>query len=276
MMEHQASRQNLASSTDEAGEPTIASYLAYVALVIRRHGWRSRNDAYNDGGTATADIAMQWLVENASSPGTHPSPTKADHAEAFEALAWGRMLGGVDGTIELTDYESNLYAAVRREHVTTKTAGIVASLIVVYQRELERRKPNTSEHVGTVGERRPLLLRVRALFHVSNDYGTMTKHVLVDAQENVFLWRTHGDLVKGRLYILRATIDEHAVYEPKGRDGTPMPVVKQTILKRCVVERTFTEEDELGGLPERELAELLAPKPKKSRKRTAPENAGAV
>jgi hypothetical protein len=276
MADFQIPEQSLANVMTETGEIIIAPYLAYVVLVVREKGWLSRGVAHEKNVPATADIALAWLLDNAQWPGKHPVPSRADREEARAVLAWGRELGGADGTLALTDYESNLRAAARREVVTSKTAGLVASLIVAYQRELERRKPNSSEHVGTVGERRLFLLRVRAIFYVSTDYGTMAKHVLVDPQGNVFAWKTNGDLVKGRLYIIRATITEHAIYEPKGRDGQPMPSVKQTVIKRCTVERTYTEDGELGGLPERELAELSAPKPKKSRKRSpAPENADA-
>lgn len=272
MTQHQASRQDHARSINDRGEPTIAWYLAYVALVVRRLGWRSRGEAQKSGEAATADIAMKWLFENDTDPDAHPTPAKEDHALTYKALVWGRMLGGVDGNIELSDYESNLHAAVRGEFVTAKTAGIVASLITAYQRELERRKPNVSEHVGAIGERMLLLVRVRAIFEISGAYGTSAKHILVDADENVFVWKTTGQLVKDRLYILRASIDEHAVYAPKGRDGADVPAVKQTVLKRCKVERAFTKEDEAEGLPAKELAELVeldAAKPKKSRKNAA-------
>jgi len=123
------------------GTPIVKFLLACAALV-KVDGWLSRGNALYDD--ATADRAMRVCFDSVGTRWARtPDGNKIrraiedENGETIETLAngsleWARTQ---DGT---SDYCHNLRLACSEDTVTSKTAGIVASAIPCYMRELDR------------------------------------------------------------------------------------------------------------------------------------------
>ena len=84
-------------------------------------------------------------------------------------------------------------------------------------------KGAASQHVGVVGDRHRLVLRVRLVRSFESAYGIIWLHVCEDADGNVVVYKGSKELAaRGETVTVIATVAEHGE-----RDGT-----KQTIIKR--------------------------------------------
>lgn len=98
-------------------------------------------------------------------------------------------------------------------------------------------KANTSQHVGTIGERTSfdVTLTHRTFWEthvVAWQTQTQYLHTFEDADGNVFIWKTTNSLYKlevGDKITIRGTIKEHSEYNE----------VKQTVLQRCQIEKKW-------------------------------------
>lgn len=81
-----------------------------------------------------------------------------------------------------------------------------------------------SEHVGAVGERLELTLKVIKSISLDSDYGKYTVHTFEDKNGNQFVWSTSAKCWEvGTEKRLRGTVKQHQVYHN----------IKQTVLTRC-------------------------------------------
>jgi len=220
---------------------SLGEFLVYVACAIREGGWVSRARARESFPPTEPTSDAAW------SRGLFPSddlkkhcpelvlrPTDADRVRASEALSWAtaELEAKGDG---VTDYEHNLRVVVRGGYVSSRMAGIAASLLPMVERELgrraerevESRRRAASEYVGEVKMRRVFELRVLWVVDLEGEFGVTHLHVMVDGDGNYFKWSTGTrSLDVGRTYRLRATVKKHEEYR-----GT-----KQTVIARCVEE----------------------------------------
>lgn len=84
-----------------------------------------------------------------------------------------------------------------------------------------------SEYQGSVGDRLELEVLVKKAIELNDGYyGPSTMHIMVDADENEYVWTTSArKLTEGENYRLRGSVKSHSVYHK----------TKQTILTRCII-----------------------------------------
>lgn len=120
-------------------------------------------------------------------------PTDEDRKLAAEVAAWMVSLSERE---QAADYLNNLAVYGRAGVVNMKGAGIVASAVVSYRRELERRlqeanKPDYSKsvHVGEVGKRiKRQKVRIIGYFTSEGMYGTTHIYKFLTEDGNVLTW----------------------------------------------------------------------------------------
>lgn len=197
----------------------LDQYLAHVSYAIRSYGWVSRAQAENYLLTATADTAMARMLDL-----RHSDLDGSDLELAEKAIEWAKGFGE-----DVDDYKWNLHAVAENGYVTSRTAGLAASMIPAYLRELERqRQAKASTHFGVVGERGRFELTLTG--EVQGIYGgrwTSYLHRFVDADGNIAVWFSSKptDLEPNRTYKIEARVKGHDVYK-----GVP-----QTVLTRCKI-----------------------------------------
>ena len=85
-------------------------------------------------------------------------------------------------------------------------------------------EPTSSKYVGSIGDRLELTLTVQRVIDLDGFYGPSHMHVMIDADENVFVWTTASKKWEtGQTYHIRGTVKEHRTYRN----------VQQTCLTRC-------------------------------------------
>lgn len=218
---------------------SMREFLGVVAMLVRVDGWMSRGKARDlDGVQATADAAIEYL-----SPPPRDSVardrwlrwvearpvTDEDRALAEKALAFARA--DLAEKPSLSDYEHNLRVATAIASVDGKLAGIVASLITYYLREVERtvvreQQRATSRHLGAVKDRLILEVTVARILVVGemSAYGPSYLHRMVTATGDVVVWfaSSKGEMAEGKTYFVKATVKKHDT-----RDGVAQTVVSR-------------------------------------------------
>lgn len=215
----------------------LETFLAVTAAHCRVDGWLSRTAAkerYGDWtSTATADEVLRHLGRAPLHPEARREwekfvaerrPTDTDEARGEAAAAWAKDLSP-DGE-GLEDYLYNVNLIARSGLVRRKSAGIAASIIAAYDREVERRKrteaKGPSAHVGEVGKRTTLTLTLHKVITCEGGlYGPSYLHVMTDEAGNDVKWfasDTNDWSEVGSTVRCDATVKKHDAY--KGRPCT--------------------------------------------------------
>lgn len=215
----------------------ILDLLTNVAVMVRVDGWVSRGRARtNDALSASCDSALS-LMFPPEQPSAHYLEFKANHPITDEdkmlaekALTYAREDLERD---ESNDYMFNLWVACNQKVVTYKTAGITASLIPHFIKEVERqtlkeielRQLGDSKFVGQPKDRVILDVQVMKVITVGENspWGSSQLHKMIDADGNSIVWfSSNGSIAAGTKTTVVATVKEH-----KEREG-----IKQTIVNR--------------------------------------------
>ncbi len=225
------------------GEPiaTLDEYLPFVCANIRALGWLSRTAARDTSRSSTADGAWICLFPP---PRFDRSklilPTDVDVARAAKVLEVARAHFDAHATDDLPDYEHNVRIVVESISVTSRTAGIAASIVQFAERlmgrEIERRRAAAqaaaSVYVGTVGKREVMTLTIERVINVESQFGTSFLHIMADAAGNALKWfSSSARLEAGTTYTGKCTVKSHEEYK-----GT-----KQTMLSRCALKPVVLE-----------------------------------
>jgi hypothetical protein len=188
---------------------------------------------------ATADDVLAYLIPPKRPDAKYRewkaarAPNQEDIELARKALEYAQT--DLRARNDLNDYLYNLSVACSQGTVTSKLAGITASLIAHYVKEVERRTLNefmakklaASTYAGTVGKHHIFLgCKVLQVIQIDSDFGTSLLHKMVDSEGHALTWFSHKDsLGVGAEVNLVATIKKHEEYK-----GT-----KQTVITRAVV-----------------------------------------
>lgn len=119
----------------------IIKILALTSAVIRKYGWTSAAKAYDFGTSCTADTIREYVSDAKQAAEISREIggiTEADVTLAKNAIDW---LKGKEGPF--TDYFHNLRTVCANETIEVKRIGLVASLIAVYNREMEGERLKT-------------------------------------------------------------------------------------------------------------------------------------
>ena len=227
----------------------IREFLSVTAALVRSEGWVSRGQARDrDGLCATADSVLYYLdpPRNAVARADHKRfveahpVTDADLADADAALEYAR--GELAEHANLSDYLWNLRVSCSMASVDHRTAGITASLVQHWRREIARRVETAtralrpSEHVGAVGERLRLRLTLASVRPIEGMY-TSYLHKFRTDDDDALCWfasditqdlpgGVRGELVIGQSYWIRGSVKAHNDSPRFGRE---------TLLTRCTV-----------------------------------------
>lgn len=224
------------------GYADLEHFLATTAAVIEKHGWLSRKQVYEAGGQATADNVLLQIMSPTLKPHERVIPEDRHFELAKKAITFARTEIPDDN-----DYRRNMKVLTTGDKFPLKTgAGIVASLMPYYKREMEQREVRKqsqqrlggSKYVGTVGERLyDIDLTVISTREISG-YGTgvTVVHRMIDDDGNLFVWfATTQSLDVGKECKMSGTVKAHKEYQG----------IKETILTRCKVEEPTAELQEV-------------------------------
>ena len=192
----------------------LEAFAAHAAMVLRAHGWVSRERARETGRPASADAALTSLQD------TPNAPRPADVAVAHAALHWARELLAAKPGLSEFERDASLVGGLR--HLSTaRERGLVCALIAVY-----RRQRAGSEHLGRPGEwLETIVLVERIVDRPSRRHGSVRRHELIDVDGNRLVWwQTSGaPLPRGRAVRLRGRVERH----------TRFGAIPVTVLARC-------------------------------------------
>lgn len=240
-------------------ETPALSYLTMVAWCVRTLGWVSKAKAEENGSDSTSDIAWELLQSPRLRAKNNASPSQEDINEAAAAEAWAENLSDEAINNETSDYLHNLRAAARTGLVSSRTKGILASLIVAHQKATAPKSTGFADtFVGTVDTKvtfglpaktgkkgqplknapvvlsdAPVTLDFVAGYETMYGYTTVLKFKTADGA--CLVWKASstnlGRKDIGKTFTLAGTIKAHEEY--KGQ--------KQTILSRCTVSEVAPE-----------------------------------
>lgn len=170
--------------------------------------------------------------------------TDADRKLADDTINFIRE--NLCGKEDLTDYLFNLSVAIQQNSINGRLAGITASAVSYYLREIgkleEAKKKATlppSTHLGTVGEKVEFYATLISVFANESDYGiSYCTKMITDSGQMLTWWASndsttedpaeaveHGLLCKGVRSKVSGTVKNHGEYK-----GT-----LQTTVTRCKV-----------------------------------------
>lgn len=210
----------------------LVKFLAMTAAVIKARGWVSALMVKNGESNVSTRIIVEDQLTNRHLEDRDKIRPTSEHIELAErAINWIR-----NEVAPKTDYEHNIALLTKTDSFPIDNAGIVASLIPMYQREFEKREAaknnplTNSQYVGKEGDKIEVKVKVLRVIFTENGYGYRPTSTAIfklqDAQGNLYTWFTQvGDLEQGREYTLKGAVKRHQEY--KG--------IKETVLTRCKV-----------------------------------------
>ena len=142
----------------------LDEYLEIVLQLIRTYGWVSRSRAEATRERSTADLALgryygEWRAQQLKLE----SLTEQDKRLVQEALAWVRSLEPA------SSYERNLQAACLDDYTDMRNAGLVASPLVAYRRDLaDREPPAQAPYIGDEGQRLDVEVKVQRILRIGS------------------------------------------------------------------------------------------------------------
>ena len=177
---------------------SLESYVACAFRSVQLLGWVSKKDAYYSDKTATATDAAFACNPRPQRPEAARAwdlaqPNEKNIEDAKAAIEWAKSLEGA------SDYEHNLKIACSLEYVKAKNYGIVASVVVGFNRYRERELKRASKadkkesvHFGNVGGRYVRKLTVVRTNSWDSAYGITVLYTLQDGEGNTFKWFSSG------------------------------------------------------------------------------------
>lgn len=198
-------------------EPTLESFSAHAAHVVRAQGFISRKRAQQTSEPASADLALRSLQERPD------APDLSDRAVASGALRWAQVLPTLKD--ELSQFETDALAVIESRRVNTRRErGLMCALIAAYRQRRAR-----SSHLAQPGQRLVTTVLVERVMPVPSErYGTVHRCELIDANVNrLAWWQTRGaPLQPGAVVNLEGTVERH----------TRFGAAAVTVLSHCTTE----------------------------------------
>lgn len=175
----------------------LESFLNTVYAVIKMYGWASRAKAREEMTSATADIAWNLITsDNKQVREEHEKVLQGldagDVQTVKDAIDWARNLKEADdaNVDQLSDYHWNLSVAVSSPVVTHKTDGIVASLMIAYDKAVLRGiMPDPSTTAGEKGQE----IVVRGTIEDEGVYRNDNSYTLKTEDNKLIRW--NGDAI---------------------------------------------------------------------------------
>ena len=211
--------------------PELNDYLACACAAVRQdNGFFPSREEHR-----STKVHASWIYW--PPPSTVPSiekekwqraqPSVEDKAKAKQIVAWVAQLDASTNT-----YLHNLQTACALSYVTDRTGGLVVSAVQAFDRDRATRKTSVdnveSNYVGEIKQRlRDMHLVIMGVYWFATQFGENANVIMVDADGNVFKWRTGSchDFGQGDSVVVTGTVVNHSVYRG----------VRQTVLSRCTM-----------------------------------------
>ena len=212
----------------------LERFLTVTAAIIRHDGWMSRTKAREISETefqcvmATADHVKMYLSPPARQFRTRKTQEWLDEIselldspefgeQAAEAIEWAKAIDAGDN-----DYLYNVNLLSRAGYVTSKTAGVAASIIAAWKRAMDKaaelssksERP-VSQHVGTLKKRMTLTVTCERIFESEGMYGVTGIHRLRDDSGNLLAWFASSSaewMKEGETATVKLTPVEHTEF----------------------------------------------------------------
>lgn len=227
----------------ESKQFTTEDFLQIAAEVVIRHGFVSKKAAqtYAEKSEGKAHLettsGRAWQYLNPTPEMKRKSDTLVPSAEALSLVTNSLLYAEALSTkSNLSEYEHNLLMACRKEFVTSRDCGFLASLIGSYQRhvgELAEKKrkadESPSQWIGQIEKRETFELTVVGE-HVFDGFQSFSETLYLyrmqDVNGNVCIWKTANKRLEvGKSYKLKSTVKKHDLWNG----------IKQTVLQRCAI-----------------------------------------
>jgi hypothetical protein len=217
-----------------AGCPDVFDFIACACAAVRQDGAFFPSKEMNSTVRSAEHIywppssmAPRHIVEEWQ----RIQPNKKDREKALSAMAWISRKEASHN-----EYLWNLQVACQNHFVTSRTRGLVASIVAAYDRDMGMKKAvkKDSEHIGNIGERikgiKAVITMVRGF---DGQFGECFMVLFEDSDGNKFKWFTSTDVdyEVGDEVVVTGTVKKHDAY--KG--------VKQTVLTRCNIKVVDSE-----------------------------------
>lgn len=213
------------------GEPdySVASVLALAWAVIQQDGYVRSSEA-----GATRDRVQRLLGAFEGKAGQDAAAIRP-HATRAEGQA-GVILEWLAGAEDDGGYITNLKIVARGGRVMSRNLGLLVSAPVAWARAMDvqlreraARDEVCNEHVGQVGGKLAVRVRVASIRYSEHRYGVTTVYKMTDEAGHVFTWFSSsaalGHEVTGEWADLAASVKAHGEFAE----------VKETVLTRCKV-----------------------------------------
>jgi hypothetical protein len=210
---------------------TPVEFVVAAVAAVRQCGWVSSKafEGSPTKNTAAFIAGPRPKRETDAADWLKMQPTEEDKARGALIVAW------VKASTETSDYMHNLRVAVELAATTGRTEGLLASVVIAYERHVEgiERKRREAEkaiestYFGEVGKRYDVAGTVDRVHYIEGQYGVSTLVCFVDADGHRYKWFATGskDFKVGETVVLKGTVKKHEEY--KG--------AKETVLTRCKV-----------------------------------------
>ena len=185
---------------------SAVDYLAFVAWVMRKDGWVSKRQAWEQGGTATAVRAADGFMRMSE---FSQRPSEDDYALAAKTVEWAEALSEDDLD---NDYLWNLHTVLKNDSLTERQFGIAASGIQAYKRNAQD-AAKVSEFAGEVGERIEVTFTVQQSF----DNIEYTTYLLRDDKGRSLKWSTQKVLDPASTYTGSFKVKAHNEHNRYGK-----------------------------------------------------------
>jgi hypothetical protein len=211
--------------------------MAVAKRVLSEHGWVSSVRSKATGEPATFRLVGRALELSRTEGATilaSTVPLASDFLAADEAAAWAKA--GSEGS----DFLSAAAVALERGVAGVRDVAVLTAAANAHSVALRRAAESGAEaeatakskHVGRVGDRIELVVRVLGVTPFESKYGSGTRVRMLDADGNCLVWlssSSHG-MSEGRAYAVKGTVGEHAEIRTGASEGAP-----ETKLKRVSV-----------------------------------------
>lgn len=205
-------------------------YLSFVAELIKLDGWMSRSKArqMDIEWRATSNVAYNHMYPPKDFERLFTWPSEESKKEADAAIEWAANQEGE----EVSDYIHNIRTIARRMVCESRDMGLAASIVAAYHRhlkdlryaELRAKRAEIAKYVGNVGDRLTIKVTVEYVTQCDSQWGVSHRHVMTDADGNMFVWFAHGTTyAAGNELVLKGTVKKHSEWQG----------VKQNVLSRC-------------------------------------------
>lgn len=200
----------------------IVPFLSLVSQCVKKYGY---HNSYSQIPTSRRAVSLYH--------GEDVDPdidTEKAVKEAEEIISWVKSTE--DDETKQNEYFLNLRVACRRLYVSNNHTGLVASAVIAYTKEQERKANEAkraeeaakSEHIGNIGDKIEFdVAEAKILTSVETQFGYTNLIQFKDMKGNIYTWWTSTFVDIDHIIKIKGTVKGHDTY--KG--------IKQTQLTRC-------------------------------------------